>query len=233
MRNLFHLVRSVLVGGPADAAEGDKRTSPRASARARLLCRTRLGKFPARLIDLTAEGMRLKTPGFLKPGMKVTVSAQPRSGLEGRQRLRCVVAWTNTRKLTEAGLTYAESPQNLAFSWVQMALHLLEPEPGQRLTRRVPVELPVTIVDAKEVSHEAVCLDLGTGGARVELERPLGQGGVVFLRLGDLVLKAKVVSVFLEETGRYGAGLRFYPGENRQQRGLKGVLLGMLDEMPT
>lgn len=232
MQNLFNLVRNVLVGGPA-AQDGEQRTAPRARLQARLVCRTRLGKFPARLIDLTADGMRLKTPGVLKPGMKVTVSARPREGLEGRQRLRCVVAWTKRRKLTEAGLAYADSPQNLAFSWVQMALHELEPEAGQRRTRRVPVELPVTIVDAKEFSYDALCLDLGTGGARVELDRPLPEGSVVFLRLGELVLKARVVSAFIEETGLYGLGLRFYPGENRQQRGLKGMLLGMLDEVPT
>jgi len=232
MQNLFNLVRNVLVGGPA-AEGGEQRATPRARLQARLVCRTRLGKFPARLIDLTADGMRLKTPGVLKPGMKVTVSARPREGLQGRQRLRCIVAWTRTRKLTEAGLTYADSPQNLAFSWVQMALHELEPEPGQRRTRRIPVELPVTLVDAKESSYDAVCLDLGTGGARVEIERPLAQGSVVFMRLGDLVMKAKVVSAFVEESGAYGLGLRFYPGENRQQRGLKGMLLGMLDEVPT
>lgn len=230
MQNLFNLVRNVLVGGPA--AEGEEqRVAARPRYRARLICRTRLGKFPARLIDLTADGMRLKTPGVLKPGMKVTVSARPREGLEGRQRLRCVVAWAKTRKLTEAGLTYADSPQNLAFSWVQMALHELEPEPGQRMTRRVAVELPVIVVDVKEAEHRAYCVDLGTGGARVEMERPLGQGSAVFLRLGELVMKAKVVSVFLEENGMYHVGLRFYPGENRQQRGLRGMLMGMLEEV--
>ncbi len=230
MQNLLQLVRSVLVGAPADEGE-EQRTATRTRYRARLLCRTRLGKFPARLMDLTADGMRLKTPGVLKPGMKVTVSARPREGLEGRQRLRCVVAWAKTRRLTEAGLAYADSPQNLAFSWVQMALHELEPEPGQRMTRRVSVDLPVTLVDAKEAEHAALCVDLGTGGARVELERPLGQGSTVFVRLGDLVMKARVVSVFLEESGRYHVGLRFFPGENRQQRGLRGMLMGMLEEV--
>lgn len=235
IEKVFRLVKSVL-GGQEDVL-ANRRRSDRLRHSLRLSCRIGREDYPAELVDLGLEGMAVRCPVPLTQGSEISVSTPD---MAGRQRLRCRVAWSKRTTFgTEAGLSYCDSPENVAASWVTLAMSRLDAGRSKRATRRIPAGI---YVDLRELDGgplgRAVCLNLGTGGAQLRTPRALNKGDVVVLALGageheaNILLPSRVANRTPDpESGEFLVGVRFFPGENRDHQRLRSLLLALLDDL--
>lgn len=234
---LFRFVRGLLMGRGEEL--GNRRDTHRIPHAAEVIGRLKGVDYPCQLIDIGHEGLRLRAPVHLSRGAEVLVSSKPETGLVGRQRLKCRVAWTRKSSFgTEAGLQYCDSRENIELSWIQLALRQLDPSHGRRRVRRIESGLAVTLQDKTgQPLGGGECVNLGTGGALLRLPRALVSGDAVRVGLGtgdreaNIVLLSRVVSNQPDaQTGQFLVGVRFYPGENRDHQRLRSLLLNLLDE---
>ena len=124
--------------------------------------------------DLSTQGMRLEGPTNLGKGQTFEV-LQPKSKLGA---VTCQVVWCkpvpNTRNIT-MGLTFADTPQKLAKSWVKEQLLALGFDASKRNERRNFIRFPapslqVFLVDGVgDVLAEGRLINIGHGGALVGL----------------------------------------------------------------
>jgi len=234
---LYNFVRSLIVERGREL--NNRRGTHRIDYRTEVLGRLQGVDYPCQLVDISYEGLRLRAPVHLPKGSEVLISSKPETGLVGRQRLRCRVAWTRRSSFgTEAGLTYCDSRENIELSWIQLALRELDPAHGRRRTRRLESGLAVTLQDKSGRPLGAgVCVNLGTGGALLQLPRGLVSGDAVRVGLGtgeqeaSITLLSRVVSSQPQpRSGEFLVGVRFYPGQTRDHQRLRSLLLSFLDE---
>ena len=235
LESVYRLVMSVLGGGEDVLA--NRRRSDRLPYSLRLLCRIGGEDYPAELLDLGRDGLGVRSPVPLSQGTEIFISTPE---MAGRQRLRCRVAWSRRTTLgTEAGLNYCDSAENMAASWVHLALSKLDADRAHRRTRRIPAGIYVELRELNGTPlGRAICLNLGTGGAQLRTPRPLDKGDVVVLALGageveaNIVLPSRVANRTLDpESGEFLVGVRFFPGENRDHQRLRSLLLALLDDL--
>jgi hypothetical protein len=205
-----------------------------------VICKIGDEEHPAELLDISATGMRILVPTRVNEDDTVRVSAIPETGLVGRQRLICRVAWARQRKPEwEVGLEYNDTDENLAHSWVQLALKHLDPEQVNRRSRRIPANMIVQVSDAAgEVVGRGLCVNLSTGGCLLQMDKPLMKDEVVKLGIGPsesdpaIFLSGRVLRhVPGGDVGQYLHHVQFFPGENRNHQRLRSLMLTLLEEL--
>lgn len=236
---LFSLVKAVLLGRPNISLD-NRRQAARLRLRVPILCKLGDEEVEGELLDISASGMRIMLRTFVEADETVRVSAPDQSGLVGRQRLICRVAWVRPRRPEyEVGLEYNDSDENLAHSWIQLALRHLDPEQVKRRSRRIPANLFVQVWDSHRISlGRGICVNISTGGCLLQMERHIAREEVVKLGLGPSDLEA---SIFLSgrvlnhipcsEFGQFLHHVQFFPGENRNHSRLRSLMLTLLQEL--
>jgi len=236
---LFSLVKAVLLGRP-NLSLDNRRQAARLRLRVPILCKLGDEEVDGELLDISASGMRIMLKTFVENDETIRVSAPDRSGLVGRQRLICRVAWVRPRRPEyEVGLEYNDSDENLAHSWIQLALRHLDPEQVKRRSRRIPANLFVQVWDSHKISlGRGICVNISTGGCLLQMERHIAREEVVKLGLGPSDLEA---SIFLSgrvlnhipssEFGQFLHHIQFFPGENRNHSRLRSLMLTLLQEL--
>lgn len=239
LQELLAVVRAVLLGRP-NLSLDNRRGHQRLRLRVPVICKVGPEEHPAELLDISATGMRILLPARVNEEDTVRVSAIPETGLVGRQRLICRVAWVRQRKPEwEIGLEYNDSDENLAHSWVQLALKHLDPEQVNRRSRRIPANMNVQVSDAGgEVLGRGLCVNLSTGGCLLQMDRPLLKDEVVKLGLGPsesdpaIYMSGRVLRhVPGGDQGQYLHHVQFFPGENRNHQRLRSLMLTLLEEL--
>lgn len=236
---LFSLVKAVLLGRPNISLD-NRRQAARLRLRVPILCKLGEEEVEGELLDISSTGMRILLKAFVEAEETIRVSAPDQSGLVGRQRLVCRVAWVRPRRPEyEVGLEYNDSDENLAHSWIQLALRHLDPEQVKRRSRRIPANLFVQVWDGHNISlGRGICVNISTGGCLLQMERHLNREDVVKLGLGPSDLEA---SIFLSgrvlnhipspEFGQFLHHVQFFPGENRNHSRLRSLMLTLLQEL--
>ncbi|MBX3166397.1 MAG: PilZ domain-containing protein [Candidatus Eremiobacteraeota bacterium] len=236
---LFSLVKAVLLGRPNISLD-NRRQAARLRLRVPILCKLGDEEVDGELLDISSTGMRILLKTFVEPDETIRVSAPDQSGLVGRQRLICRVAWVRPRRPEyEVGLEYNDSDENLAHSWIQLALRHLDPEQVKRRSRRIPANLFVQVWDSHNISlGRGICVNISTGGCLLQMERHIAREEVVKLGLGPSDLEA---SIFLSgrvlnhipspEFGQFLHHVQFFPGENRNHSRLRSLMLTLLQEL--
>lgn len=236
---LFSLVKAVLLGRP-NLSLDNRRQAARLRLRVGLLCKLGDEEVEGELLDISATGMRILLKTFVELDETIRVSAPDQSGLVGRQRLICRVAWVRPRRPEyEVGLEYNDSDENLAHSWIQLALRHLDPEQVKRRGRRIPANLFVHVSDSQNNPlGRGICVNISTGGCLLQMERHIPREELVKLGLGPSDLEA---SIFLSgrvlnhipstEFGQFLHHVQFFPGENRNHSRLRSLMLTLLQEL--
>jgi hypothetical protein len=150
------------------------------------------------------------------------------------------VAWVKAKKPEyEVGLEYNDSDENLAHSWIQLALRHLDPEQVKRRSRRIPAYLFVHVADAQSIDlGRGICVNISTGGCLLKMDRRLPLEQAVRLGLGpgdqepSIFLTGKILNhVPSNERGEHLHHVQFYPGENRNHQRLRSLMLTLLEEL--
>lgn len=236
---LFSLVKAVLLGRPNISLD-NRRQSPRLRLRVPVLCKHGDEELPGELLDISNTGMRVTVKSPVEVDETLRVSAPDQSGLVGRQRLICRVAWVKVRRPEyELGLEYNDSDENVAHSWIQLALRHLDPEQVKRRSRRIPANLFVQVSDSHGYPlGRGICVNISTGGCLLQMERHIPKDDVVKMGLGpsdqeaSIFLTGRIVShVHSAEHGQFLHHLQFFPGENRNHSRLRSLMLTLLEEL--
>jgi len=239
LSEIFSLVRAVLLGRP-DVSLDNRRQSQRLRLRVPVTAKLGIQEVKAELLDISPTGMRLRLPLRVEEDDTLRVSSNQETGLVGRQRLVCRVAWVKARKPEyEVGLEYNDSDENLAHSWIQLALRHLDPDQVKRRSRRIPAYLFVQVADPQGLElGRGICVNISTGGCLLKMERslPLEQGVRLGLGPGDqepsIFLTGKILShIPSNARGEYLHHVQFYPGENRNHQRLRSLMLTLLEEL--
>ncbi|MBS2039994.1 PilZ domain-containing protein [bacterium] len=236
---LFSLVKAVLLGRPNISLD-NRRQAARLRLRVPILCKLGDEEVDGELLDISSTGMRIVLKTFVERDETIRVSAPDQSGLIGRQRLICRVAWVRPRRPEyEVGLEYNDSDENLAHSWIQLALRHLDPEQIKRRSRRIPANLFVQVWDAHNISMgRGICVNISTGGCLLQMERHINREDVVKIGLGpsdqeaSIFLSGRVLNhIPSQEFGQFLHHVQFFPGENRNHSRLRSLMLTLLQEL--
>lgn len=239
LNELLAIVKAVLLGRPNLSLE-NRRGHQRLRLRVPIACKLLDEEHPAELLDISATGMRVLMPCPVHVEDTIRVSAIPETGLVGRQRLICRVAWVRPhRPEWEVGLEYHDTDENLAHSWVQLALRHLDPDQVNRRSRRIPANLRVHVANVEgELVGRGLCVNLSTGGCLLEMDRPLLNDEVVKLGIGpnetdpNIFLSGRVLRhIPGGDVGKYLHHIQFFPGENRNHQRLRSLMLTLLEEL--
>lgn len=194
LRSWFHRVML----GKSRITPCNRRRNPRLKMCLPVICKLGTCDYPANLLDLSADGMRLELTRPLRVGQEVKVSSLPGSPLCGRQLLTCRTAWVGRDH--QVGLVYCESPRKLAQSWIHRVLRNLDCDRVRRRTRRIECRLHVRLMPLDGRSPvNGICLNLSAGGCLVQLRENVTVGETVTLGLGSgpndfhAVLQARVL----------------------------------------
>lgn len=205
----------------------ERRRQPRLACELEATCRTEDRDVPALVLDLSSGGLRLRLPKTLQVGGSVRVSCTPKGVLHGRQRLLCRVSWVRPLVTggAEAGLQIADTSVNQEVSWHQPALRQLTGRGCQARRHRRFTTSEAVGVQAEGHSY-GVLVDLGMGGARLQLDAPLPNGTVVQLELLDegnspLRLTGRVVGSRREYGGFSWLSVKFHKLDAAQTEALR------------
>lgn len=236
---LFSLVKAVLLGRPNISLD-NRRQAARLRLRVPIICKLGDEEVDGELLDISSTGMRIILKTFVERDETIRVSAPDQSGLIGRQRLICRAAWVRPRRPEyEVGLEYNDSDENLAHSWIQLALRHLDPEQVKRRSRRIPANLFVQVWDGHGISMgRGICVNISTGGCLLQMERHINREEVVKIGLGpsdqeaSIFLSGRVLNhIPSQEFGQFLHHLQFFPGENRNHSRLRSLMLTLLQEL--
>jgi len=205
----------------------ERRRQPRLSCELEATCRAEDRDLPALVLDLSSGGLRLRLPKTLEIGRTVRVSCTPQGVHHGRQRLLCRVSWVRPLVTggAEAGLQIADTTANQEVSWHQPALRQLSGRGCQpRRHRRFATSEAVGVQSERHAY--GVLVDLGMGGARLQLDEPLPHGTVLQLELFDdagspLRLTGRVVGSRREYGGFSWLSVKFHKLDGLQAAALQ------------
>jgi len=236
---LFSLAEAVVLGRP-NLSLDNPRQDLSLRQRVVLVCELDDEVVQGELLDISATGMRILLKTFVELNETVRVSAPDQSGLVARQSLIYRVKWVHPRRPEyEVGLEYNDSDENLARSWIQLALRHLDLEQVKPRSRSIPAYLFVQVSGSHNlVSGRGICVNIGTGGCLLQTERQIPREAVVKLGLGPSDLEA---SIFISgrvlnhipsiEFGQFLHHVEFFPGENHNHSRLRSLLLTLLQEL--
>lgn len=217
----------------------ERRKSVRLQCHYKVFCSQGLRRFEAVVQDVGLTGLQLTTANRLKRGQ--TVEVVP---INGGNPVPCLIRWIR-RGGSEwvAGLSFELRPSELVHSWVSQLLTAVgfnEEAVYQRRTAvRAAADLPVALRGPGEEMLAGRLLDLGVGGALVQVTRQVALGDRYTLVLGPhknletVRLDGEVVRVDSPDPGdRFNLGLRFIGPGNSQVRLLGNYVMELLSARP-
>ena len=221
-------MRGVLFQKSPAISLDERRRQPRLACELEATCRYGERDVPALVLDLSSGGLRLRLPKTLEVGRTIRVSCTPQGVLQGRQRLLCRVSWVRPLLTggAEAGLQVDDNAENLSLSWHKPALRQLNSRTTQpRRHRRFATSEAVGVCQAESHAY-GVLVDLGLGGARLQLDQALPNGTPLQLELLDessqpLVLTGRVVGSQREYGGFSWISIKFHKLDERQTAALR------------
>ena len=234
-RSLFQTLKSKLRWLPSRPILKNRREYPRIPLGMELRTEWKGKKHPAQLLDISAYGLRVHVTGG-PIGREPLVWVPKDTLLIGRRRLatRCVWTLPSTSGGEIAGLTVIETEDQLDASWFIDLLRRADYYKHQpRTAIRVPLRVPVLVEDSDgQEMARGETLDLGVGGALLQLDRELPK-----YEMFSLILQAPEESIRLAaqivdgQESEDGVRLRasFAPGETEAHLRLSLLLGGEAD----
>lgn len=213
-------LRGILTQKTPSIPLDERRRQPRLNCELEATCRTEDRDVPALVLDLSSGGLRLRLCKTLEVGRQVRVSCSPQGVLHGRQRLLCRVSWVRPLVTggAEAGLQIDDTAANREVSWHQPAMRQLNSRTCQpRRHRRFATSETVGV----QGHSYGVLVDLGLGGARLQLDQPLPNGTVVTLEMEGLRLTGRVVGSQREFGGFSWLSIKFHQLDADQTAALR------------
>ncbi len=178
--------------------------------------------FPAKVVDMGLNGLRLEIPSRLKKGSTVYIHHPKPSNRFSNEHVMCTVKWCRKQARSsqlEAGLQYADTPGNMRRSWVKFLLKELGFEERAIYSRRKAIRAPSALeARCRLESGEFVAgkvINLGIGGALFESQEAYGPGQAVRLeidppkRFRPLAVEAMVITTVKQPDGGFHLSLRF------------------------
>ncbi len=229
-------LRGVLSTKVAPITLDERRRQPRLTCEFEATCRSEDRDLPALVLDLSSGGLRLRLPKTLEVGRAVRVSCTPQGVHHGRQRLLCRVSWVRPLVTggAEAGLQFDDTAANREVSWYQPAMRQLATRSVQPRRHRRFATSEAVGVQAEGRSY-GVLVDLGMGGARLQLDQALPNGTVLQLELLDenrepLRITGRVVGSQREYGGFSWLSVKFHKLDVDQTALLAARLRGLAAE---
>ncbi|MBI3927497.1 MAG: PilZ domain-containing protein [Armatimonadetes bacterium] len=197
-------------------------------------CRDGDRTFPAHAHDVSLGGMRLESRE-LHEGLEMKVRPRDGSG----DWIRARVMWYSPRmgENGSGGVQFQEPPQDLGKSWVVDLLHRLGLGSSNFINRRkytrARADLPASVRCGEE-RREGKVLDIGLGGAMLELDGNLETGDLLelqipaFRNLPELDLPGRVLAAREAGPGRHHHHLQFEELDPDTTRALGRVVVELL-----
>ncbi|MBI3925854.1 MAG: PilZ domain-containing protein [Armatimonadetes bacterium] len=241
---LIQGLKSLVVRRPAYSTE-ERRELIRLRCRIPVTVSTAVQTVKGTVIDMGLRGMRLKVDHPLPPDQDVQVGHPSPSSQYDVDQVRCRTVWYRKRRFSGdlmVGLLYADTPANMARSWVKYVLRAIgfDDEVIYQRRRFVRAEADIVVDLFDRVGNrltDGTVANLGVGGALVLSEVSLPQGTNVRLEIGPygnfpiLSMIAKLVGVRKDrDDGRYFLSLRFISPEPEQVELLGKYVISLLKE---
>lgn len=219
-----------------ERADGtERRKSVRIQCYYQVVCNQGVRRFEAVVQDVGLTGLCLQSSLRLKRGQ--TIEVVPTSG---GNPVPCQVRWCRGGV---AGLSFELRPTELVRSWVSQLLTAVgfnEEAVYQRRTAiRASADLPVALKAADQEMQSGRLLDLGVGGALVQVTAELALGQRRTLVVGPhwnlevMRLECEVVRVDVPDPGdRFNLGLRFLDPTPAQMRLLGSYVVELMAQRP-
>lgn len=198
--------------------------------------------FPAKVIDIGLNGLRLEIPQRLRVGAVIYVQRPKPNSRFNNEHVMCSVRWCRKRRKSsqlEAGLKYGDTPGNMRRSWVRFLLKELGFDERAIYSRRKAIRADSRItgkmINDQGETIQGLVVNLGVGGALFESGKAFGPGNEVRLHLGPdkrlpaLDLAATVISTRKSDDGHLSS-LRFIGPERRQVKVLGDYVIKLLDD---
>lgn len=200
--------------------------------------------FPATVVDMGLNGLRLEVPKRLKQGTTVYVQRPRPSNRFDNEHVMCTVRWCRKKSssdVLEVGLQYADTPGNMRRSWVKFLLKELGFEEraiySRRKNVRAPSELPATVRNKEGEKLTGTLINLGVGGALFKSEQAFSPGLSVrvavgpYQRFSALDLESTVLSTRrTQDGGAYLLSLRFCDLSSKEVRLLGDYVIRLLQD---
>lgn len=217
----------------------ERRKSVRIQCHYQVFCSQGLKRFEAIVQDVGLTGLQLTTATRLK--RLQTLDVVPTNG---GNAVPCTIRWCKRENQAYVAGAYFElRPSELVHSWVSQLLTAVgfnEEAVYQRRTAiRASADLEVTLRGEGEEMLAGRLLDLGVGGALVQVSQEVQMGTRYALVVGPLKnleamrLDGEVVRVDCPEPGdRFNLGLRFLATTSAQVRQLGNYVVELLADRP-
>ncbi len=243
------MLKEILAGlktltlGSGRTATGERRRLVRLKCRYAVTCEVEKAAFRAVVVDMGVQGLRLETPERLKRGQVAHVTYSTPHAAFAVDSVRCVVSWVrrNGQGQLEAGLRYEDQEENLEKSWVKVILREMGFDAAsifqRRKARRVVAMLTVQLRRPGGAVMNARVLNLGVGGALLQIADPLDRGQTLLMDLGPvkglpvLPVSAEVLTCRYEPRSEsWFCGVRFRNLSDRQLDLLSRYLIHLLKD---
>jgi hypothetical protein len=192
------------------------------------------GEMRAVVVDMGPKGLRLETDKKLPKNKNIRI-VRPEGG-----PVLCRAVWTRPKRFSDkhlTGLEFIDSKENLKASWIKSTLQKLGFEPGRIKEKRQHIRVPseqraVLASMAGDELTEGVLLNLGVGGALVEVGVAVPEKNKVILRVDPvgtlpfLEIRAVVRSARLNNRNqKHQHGLRFEDQDNKLVKRYLSILM--------
>lgn len=199
--------------------------------------------FPATVLDMGLNGLRMEVPERLRKGATVYVHHPKPSNRFDNEHVMCNVKWCRNKKTgdgLEVGVQYADTPGNMRRSWVKFLLKELGFDERAIYTRRKSVRAPShlkgSMTNGDGERSEGTVLNLGVGGALFTAENAFPPGSAVRLKVGPyrrmspLELDATIISTRKQRDNGYFVSVRFTDPTPKEVKRLGDYVIGLLKE---
>lgn len=205
----------------------------------------------ATIINLSMEGVRLRTSFPVEEGDRVEISFPADFESSHTKSVTCRAVWVTTlgspgRMTYEVGLNFEDSRENMQNSWVRYVLEQLGFDENKTFQKRKYFRaqgiVPARIFTAQTAeSHTAEVINLGIGGALLSSERALEPDSSIHCEiclwriLPALRLSCKVIAVREDEasdgtTPRFLHSLLFLSMDMAQVKLLGNYVIFLLNQ---
>jgi len=160
------------------------------NAKYTVVCHAPDGTFKATLQDMSVSGMRLESPRPLKPGDLLSIRCDQVYHSGAVTAVHTRVVWcARRRSKVQLGITYVDSGEVLAASWVNRLLRLNGLRSEGCVDRRRFVRVGAYVgadVESMGRRTSGTMIDLASRGLLLETREELPHGAPVVVRTGEL-----------------------------------------------
>ncbi|MBI3924877.1 MAG: PilZ domain-containing protein [Armatimonadetes bacterium] len=200
--------------------------------------------FPAKVVDMGLNGLRLEAPERLRQGTTIYIHHPKPSNRFDNEHVMCQVKWCRRRKgsnAMEVGVQYADTPGNMRRSWVKFLLKELGFDERAIYTRRKAIRAPADLEASMHSDEggrlEGKVVNLGVGGALFAGEEAFSPGLPIRMQIGPyrryrvLEVPGTIISTRRRnENGGYLVSVRFNDPTPSQIRLLGDYVIGLLKD---